>query len=306
MENDCHNVIVADSKRANSLLTPVERRIIPLLVQRVPCWVHSHHLTLLTLLWSVLMLIAAVGARADAQWLWAMSALIVFQYVTDAIDGKIGKDRNEGLVRWGYYMDHLLDYVFLSSILIGYTILLPPHLQFLMVPALAVAAGFMVSSFLARTVTGVLTISYGSIGPIEVRLIFIAINVSLATVGQPSPLAWGDRPQPIYRVNANPTVTRTGMLSTPATPTCASTKSPLAFRTPKAIVGPPPTYAVSPWTRPEANIPNDPPPTYGRQPLTKIGARHSTSKSAPNANDSPIPKLIPGLKARPAQVGVSM
>lgn len=113
-----------------------------------------------------------------------MSALIILQYVTDAVDGKIGKDRSEGLVRWGYYMDHLLDYVFLSSILIGYTMLLPSQLQFLMVPALAVAAGFMVSSFLARTVTGVLTISYGFAGPIEVRLIFIAINLCLATVGQ--------------------------------------------------------------------------------------------------------------------------
>ena len=173
-----------DGKHSKSLFTSVERRIVPVLVRWVPCRVHTHELTLLTLLWSVLMLLAAAGAQTDRRWLWAMSVLIVLQYVTDAIDGKIGKERNEGLVRWGYYMDHFLDYVFLSSILMAYMMLLPPQLQFLMVPALAVAAGFMVNSFLARTVTGVLTISYGFVGPIEVRLIFIGINVCLATVGQ--------------------------------------------------------------------------------------------------------------------------
>jgi hypothetical protein len=47
------------------------------------------------------------------------------QYVTDHYDGKIGKYRNTGLVRWGYYMDHLLDYVFLCSIIIGYAFILP-------------------------------------------------------------------------------------------------------------------------------------------------------------------------------------
>ena len=179
-----HGVGVADRKYASSLLTPVERRIVPVLVRCVPGWLHSYELTLLTLLWSGLMLVAAAGARTDSRWLWAMSAVIVLQYLTDAVDGKIGRERSDGLVRWGYYMDHLLDYVFLSSILTGYTMLLPSQLQFLMVPALAVAAGFMVSSFLARTVTGVLTISYGFAGPIEIRLIFIAINACLATVGQ--------------------------------------------------------------------------------------------------------------------------
>ena len=82
------------------------------------------------------------------------------QYLTDAVDGKIGKARKTMLVAWGYYMDHLLDYVFLCSILLGYTLLLPSSLHLLMMLALAVASGFMVSAFLARAVTGTLTIRY--------------------------------------------------------------------------------------------------------------------------------------------------
>jgi hypothetical protein len=54
---------------------------------------------------------------------------------------------------------------------------------------LAIAAGFMVSAFLARAVTGVLEISFLGLGPIEMRLIFVGINTWLATVGRAEMLA---------------------------------------------------------------------------------------------------------------------
>ncbi len=129
-------------------------------------------------------MIAGLRARADGRWLVVMSAAIVLQYVTDALDGKIGKARGAGLMKWGYYMDHLLDYVFLSAILFAYTLLLPSDLQYLMVLTVAVSAAFMVSSFLERAVTGTLTISYMRLGPIEMRLVFIGINTWLATFGK--------------------------------------------------------------------------------------------------------------------------
>jgi phosphatidylglycerophosphate synthase len=173
-----------DRKHSDSLLAPWERRVVGRLLRHVPAWVESQHLTLLTLLWSALVLSASALARGDERWLWALSGLIALQYVTDAIDGKVGTLRNAGLVRWGYYMDHLLDYVFLCAILLGYTMLLPDRSQYLMAVVLAVSGGFMVSSFLARSVTGVLTISYLTIGPIEIRLVFMAINVWLATAGR--------------------------------------------------------------------------------------------------------------------------
>jgi phosphatidylglycerophosphate synthase len=31
--------------------------------------------------------------------------VIVFQYITDLLDGEIGRKRNTGLIKWGFYMD---------------------------------------------------------------------------------------------------------------------------------------------------------------------------------------------------------
>jgi len=44
----------------------------------------------------------------------------IFHYFTDHFDGKLGNFRDRGLRKWGFYMDHLVDYGFLCSILIGY------------------------------------------------------------------------------------------------------------------------------------------------------------------------------------------
>ena len=118
-----------------------------------------------------------------------MSAIIVLQYLTDAVDGKVGVIRGAGLVRWGYYMDHFLDYVFLCVILIGYGLMLPERSQYLMTWSLAIAGGFMVHTFLEYGATGRFTLSYLRLGPAEVRLIFIGINVMLLAVGRASMLA---------------------------------------------------------------------------------------------------------------------
>jgi phosphatidylglycerophosphate synthase len=150
----------------------------------VPRSLQSHHLTILTLAWSGLVLAGYALAIRDRRWLLVVSALVAVQYVTDAIDGKLGALRGDGLVRWGFYADHFLDFVFLCSILLGYALLVPPRLVWLMMAILVVAIGFMVSSFLACAVEGTLGISYARIGPVEVRLLFIGINTWLALGGR--------------------------------------------------------------------------------------------------------------------------
>lgn len=109
--------------------------------------------------------------------------MIFFQYVTDHYDGKVGKYRNTGLLRWGYYMDHLLDYVFLCSVIIGYAFILPEKSRYQLLFLLAVFAAFAVSAFLAFSATDRLTISYLKLGPTEFRLALIAINTLLILFG---------------------------------------------------------------------------------------------------------------------------
>lgn len=171
------------TKTNTSFLTPLERRLAVRVLPRIPSWLETYHLTMLTLVWSGLILLFSWLASRDLRWLWGVSAMIALQYVTDHYDGKIGKYRGTGLVRWGYYMDHLLDYLFLCSVIVGYAFILPERSRFQILIMLAIFAGYEVSTFLAFAATDRLKISYLKFGPTEFRLALIVINCLLVQYG---------------------------------------------------------------------------------------------------------------------------
>lgn len=171
------------NKTNTSFLSPLERRIAPIVLPWIPSWLETHHLTMLTLLWSGLILLFSYFAARDLRWLWGVSIMIAFQWATDFFDGKVGKYRDTGLLRWGYYMDHLLDYFFLASILIGYSFVLPQKSHFHLMVTLALFAAYDFSTFLAYAAMDKLKISYLKFGPTEFRIALIIINGLLLTFG---------------------------------------------------------------------------------------------------------------------------
>jgi phosphatidylglycerophosphate synthase len=171
------------TKINTSFLSPLERRLAPLVIPRIPGWLETHHLTMLTLLWSGLILLFSYLAARNIRWLWMVSLMIFCHYVTDHFDGKVGKYRNTGLVRWGYYMDHLLDYFFLCSVIIGYAFILPERSRYQLLFMLAIFAGYEMSTFLAFAATDRLRISYLKFGPTEFRLALILVNALLIQFG---------------------------------------------------------------------------------------------------------------------------
>ncbi|HEX6185726.1 MAG TPA: CDP-alcohol phosphatidyltransferase family protein [Pyrinomonadaceae bacterium] len=164
------------TKSSTSLLSPLERRLAGLVVPRIPDWLGTQHLTLMTLLWCAGLGLFGYLAAGDLRWLWGSSAMIALQWVTDFFDGKVGKHRGTGLVKWGFYMDHLLDYAFLCAVVGAYAFVLPPSAHLSLFLVLAVFGGFMVNSFLAFAATGRFHISHGKLGPTEFRLALVIIN----------------------------------------------------------------------------------------------------------------------------------
>jgi len=170
-------------KTNTSFLSPLERRLAPLVIPRIPSWLETYHLTMLTLVWSLGILVFSFLAAKNIRWLWLVSVMIVLQWVTDHYDGKVGKYRNTGLVRWGYYMDHMLDYFFLCSILIGYAFILPERSRLQLLLMLALFAAYDFSTFLAFATLDELKISHLKFGPTEFRLALIIINGLLVSFG---------------------------------------------------------------------------------------------------------------------------
>tara|TARA_Y100000310_G_C20442664_1_gene696843 strand:+ start:201 stop:863 length:663 start_codon:yes stop_codon:yes gene_type:complete len=171
-----------DKKEGEWLLAKWEKRFVSRNLEKVPKWIETYHLTLLTLLWGVLVVFFGFLAKNDLNWLWGVSLMIVFQYVTDMFDGAVGRYRKTGLVKWGFYMDHFLDYVFLYSILIAYVFVLQ-EISLTVVLIGVILGAFMVNSFLSFAATNKFEISYFGVGPSEIRFLFIIFNIFVIYLG---------------------------------------------------------------------------------------------------------------------------
>ena len=97
------------------------------------------------------------------------------QYISDVLDGAVGRYRDTGLVKWGFYMDHLLDYMFLASVIIGYSLIFTNIPWYWFIGVLALGGAFMVNMFLSFAATNEFRISVLKIGPknISGKLIWI-------------------------------------------------------------------------------------------------------------------------------------
>ena len=180
-----------DKKQGQSVLGPLERRFIDWAIPKIPRPILSHHLTMITLLWSGGTVLFGWLARDDRAWLHAMSVMVFGQWLTDSLDGSLGKHRKQGLVKWGFYMDHLLDFVFAGSIVIGYSFLVDAEwLEFLFLLLLLITGATMAVSFLSFAATNQFQIAYYGIGPTEIRIGYIALNTFVAVVGTQI-FSWG-------------------------------------------------------------------------------------------------------------------
>lgn len=171
------------SKSSASLFSPLERRMARVVVPRIPRWLGTHHLTMLTLAWCAGLVFFCHLAARDLRWLWLASLMIILQYVTDFFDGKVGKHRGTGLVKWGFYMDHMLDYVFLCSVLTGYAMVLPAGAMLGLLLVLAVFGGLMVNSFLTLAAAEKFEISHMKLGPTEFRIALVVVNALIVSFG---------------------------------------------------------------------------------------------------------------------------
>lgn len=179
-----------DHKKCRGVLSRFEAWLRAWLAPKVPASVETYHLTLATVVWCILVVLFSYLARFNIHFLWLVSASILGQCITDLLDGEVGRRRGTGLLRWGYYMDHFLDYFFLCCILIGYGLMVESPNKYLVFYLLALFGAFMVNSFLAFGATGKLSKSYMGIGHTEVRFIFILLNTLVILSGKMVNVQW--------------------------------------------------------------------------------------------------------------------
>ena len=162
----------------------IEKKLVNFLVPRIPKWIKGHHLTLMSLPISIgIALSGYAAAQNNLNWLWLMSFLIFSQWFTDSLDGSLGRHRKAGIPRWGFYMDHMLDFVFATSILLGYSFLFNFPQNNLILLFIPVISAFMISSYLLYGATQQFKITFLGLGPTELRILTIIFNTCLIYLG---------------------------------------------------------------------------------------------------------------------------
>lgn len=166
-----------------SLTGSLERRLIETTIHKIPRWIEGYHLTLMTIVWSTGLIASGYLAQQNRHWLWCSSLMIFLQWFTDSYDGALGRLRDTGIPKWGYYMDHFLDYVFLCAVFIGYSFFLhQEHLRGLFI-LLTIFTAFMMNSYLSFASTNEFKITFLRCGPTEIRILFMLFNTYLIFFG---------------------------------------------------------------------------------------------------------------------------
>ena len=108
---------------------------------------------------------------------------MIFQSIADMFDGEVGRFRKTGLIYWGFYMDHFLDFIFASAIIIGYAIVLPEYIYLFLLSLLMINAYFFHES-LSCVVLGKYNVTgYYGVGGTELKLALILINTFIIVFG---------------------------------------------------------------------------------------------------------------------------
>ncbi len=163
------------TKTNTSFLWKYEQKWIAWAVPKVPKFLNGRNLTWATSLWSAIILTCGYFSIQNIYWVWGLSASIVGQYITDSLDGAVGRYRGSGLINWGHYVDHLLDFVFLCAVIISYAFIFPQHILLLMI-LLAIFGSHYASTFLIFSFSKKFQMAASGIGMNELKIGLLAFN----------------------------------------------------------------------------------------------------------------------------------
>jgi len=171
---------VADAQREMTfLLAGIEQRVLQRIATHVPRSLRSNHLTVLGTLGAVGAGTAYALTRYHPAWLWVASLMLGVNWLGDSLDGTLARVRGTQRPKYGYYLDHVVDAF--STAVIGLGIGLSPYVNLgLALGLVVVYLALSINVYLESSVFGVFKISYGRIGPTEVRLVLVMLNTMLA------------------------------------------------------------------------------------------------------------------------------
>lgn len=174
-----------DHKRVNDILFgPLERPALQWLAAHAPAWMTPDKLTAIGTAGAALIFISYLASRFNPAFLWLASLGFLINWYGDSLDGTLARYRKIQRPKYGFFVDHTVDAFNETLIVLGLG--LTTYVTF-SVASLALIGYLMLSVYVyVRTyVEGVFQISYGKLGPTEVRVILVVLNTLMFFFGAP-------------------------------------------------------------------------------------------------------------------------
>lgn len=168
---------IKSHRRVNDiLLGPLERPTLKWLAAHMPAWVTPDVCTLIGALGALLSGISYVLSNYTSSFLWLASLGFVINWFGDSLDGTLARYRKIERPIFGFFVDHIIDAFSVTVIILGLG--LSPYVSF-DIACLALIAYLLmcVLVFVRTSAIGEFKISYGKLGPTEVRVLIILLSV---------------------------------------------------------------------------------------------------------------------------------
>ena len=159
-------------------LQPFERPALQWLASRTPLWMTPDRLTWLGFGGAIICLVGYAWAAWNPVGLWLASAGLVVNWFGDSLDGNVARYRKIERPRYGYFLDNAIDVAqqFIVTVGVGLSGFIRWDLCFL---GFSVFLMMSVLTLLRTSVSGIYQLSYGGIGPTEMRVVGMAMNALL-------------------------------------------------------------------------------------------------------------------------------
>ncbi len=176
---------IENHKRVNEMiLGPLERPTLQFLASKMPAWVNPDILLGCGLFGSLLIIIGYLLTNINSAFLWLASLGFVINWFGDSLDGTLARYRKIERPKYGFFVDHTADSLSMVMIFVGLGLSAYVRLD---IAALACIGYLLMTilTYIGAFVSGEFRISYAKIGPTEMRLMAIIVNILLFFFGNP-------------------------------------------------------------------------------------------------------------------------
>jgi archaetidylinositol phosphate synthase len=166
-----------------TVLGPLERPALHWLAVHSPKWMNPDIYTAIGVAGSILILVGYVLSRSHPGYFWLASFGFLVNWYGDSMDGTLARYRHIERPIYGFFVDHTTDAI--GQVLMFLGLGSSPFISF-NIACLTLVAYLLISIlvYIRTYLVGEFKISYGKLGPTEVRVLAVLLNTAMFFFGE--------------------------------------------------------------------------------------------------------------------------